>query len=404
MDTTIEYIDKNLLLTFSIFTGFFRKMRSIFLLPTSVLSTLFGCTVVVLSLFLGGCPTETMAFTTTTTTPMLFTNNVKQQRRQTMGHTTWLLSMSATTDTSSTVIEDTTTTNKYSLIKRDRYVATNRFTIRKGKEAKFEQRWATRKSRLATLEGFKYFHLMRRVKLSNDDSKDKEEDISNNYVSFTVWSDKKHFTSWRKGEAFKEAHGGTSIGAFVSTLLNSALLLKEPPRPAFYDGILTQSTKPTSIPPTTPDGWRAAVESNGIDLLPAECFVACNQFYIPDENREAFEKRWAERNSKLNEYDGFQAFTMLRRDRSQKGHGTVEMKDTEPTYVSTTIWRDRDSFNAWRTSQSFKDVHQQQAGSSQPSSESTASQSSSAKTPLWVKPPAPIFYEGTLVITQSDGL
>ena len=53
------------------------------------------------------------------------------------------------------------------LLKRDRYVATNRFTVRSGKDAKFEQRWATRKSRLATLEGFKYFQLMRRVKVHN---------------------------------------------------------------------------------------------------------------------------------------------------------------------------------------------------------------------------------------------
>jgi len=45
------------------------------------------------------------------------------------------------------------------LLKRDRYVATNRFAVRQGKGAKFEARWANRKSRLSELEGFKYFHL-----------------------------------------------------------------------------------------------------------------------------------------------------------------------------------------------------------------------------------------------------
>jgi hypothetical protein len=49
------------------------------------------------------------------------------------------------------------------LLARDRYVATNRFAVRPGRGAKFEKRWADRKSRLASLDGFRYFHLMRRV-------------------------------------------------------------------------------------------------------------------------------------------------------------------------------------------------------------------------------------------------
>jgi hypothetical protein len=106
------------------------------------------------------------------------------------------------------------------LLKRDRYVATNRFTVRQGRAAKFEKRWgkfsivwcasssslcalllyhlvslslschffscsrsfffshqcvlffhnlpADRSSRLAELDGFKYFQLMRRVGLDNE--------------------------------------------------------------------------------------------------------------------------------------------------------------------------------------------------------------------------------------------
>jgi hypothetical protein len=37
------------------------------------------------------------------------------------------------------------------LMERTRYIATNRFNVRPGKEAAFEKRWATRKSRLARL-------------------------------------------------------------------------------------------------------------------------------------------------------------------------------------------------------------------------------------------------------------
>ena len=93
---------------------------------------------------------------------------------------------------------------KNDLLKRDRYVATNRFTVRQGRAAKFEKRWgksllcaascfiycvcgiishvssfftpcllilllaADRSSRLAELDGFKYFQLMRRVALDDE--------------------------------------------------------------------------------------------------------------------------------------------------------------------------------------------------------------------------------------------
>ena len=73
------------------------------------------------------------------------------------------LFMAATIDApQQTTTSDDDVTEK-GLLKRDRYVATNRFAVRKGQQAKFEKRWATRKSRLATLPGFQYFHLMRRA-------------------------------------------------------------------------------------------------------------------------------------------------------------------------------------------------------------------------------------------------
>lgn len=49
------------------------------------------------------------------------------------------------------------------MLPADRYIATNRFKVKQGAEARFEQRWATRKSRLAVLDGFRTFFLMRRV-------------------------------------------------------------------------------------------------------------------------------------------------------------------------------------------------------------------------------------------------
>lgn len=95
-------------------------------------------------------------------------------------------------------------------------------------------------------------------------------------MSFTVWDGKEDFDRWRQGDAFKEAHGGTSLGAFLGAMLSSAMVLKGPPRPAMYDGLLFQSTVPKELPEVV-DGWRA-VEADGVHLLPAECFVACNKF------------------------------------------------------------------------------------------------------------------------------
>mmetsp|Transcript_21993 Transcript_21993/g.46270 ORF Transcript_21993/g.46270 Transcript_21993/m.46270 type:complete len:341 (-) Transcript_21993:166-1188(-) len=284
------------------------------------------------------------------------------------------------------------------LLKRDRYVATNRFTVRKGREAKFEQRWATRSSRLASLEGFRYFHLMRRVSLDNELNSGidpmGETDAFGNYVSFTIWKEKKDFNAWRGGEAFKEAHGGTSLFAFVTTMVSSAMVLQGAPKPAFYDGLLQQSIIPESVPETV-DGWRK-VDADGTNILPAECFVACNQFFVRPENAVAFEQRWANRTSKLKDCDGFVSFSMLRRDAKAKGHGIAPMGEEEPTYMSCTIWRDRDAFNNWRNGNAFKEAH----GATEKKEEG---EDVKPPMPLWSKPPEPVFYEGTLVISSTEG-
>ena len=48
-------------------------------------------------------------------------------------------------------------------LQASRYVASNRFKLQKNKGPTFEKRWAERKSRLANLDGFRFFTLMRRV-------------------------------------------------------------------------------------------------------------------------------------------------------------------------------------------------------------------------------------------------
>jgi len=278
------------------------------------------------------------------------------------------------------------------LMPRDRYIASNRFVVRDGAEAKFEARWANRKSRLATLDGFRYFTLMRRVPVEGV-AEEYEDDFS--YVSFTIWEDKKAFNSWRKGDAFKEAHGGTSIGAFLGAMISSLRVLKGPPSPVFYDGLMHLSSKPKAVPETD-GGWRV-VEADGVTKLPAEAFVACNRFSVLPGMEAAFEKRWADRESKLQELPGFVSFTMLRRDFGTKMHGSDKGDRSGDTtnYMSATIWENKEAFLNWRKSQQFGQVH---GSGSKPGGDSAPK-----PPPMWATPPKPVFYEGVLVISSPEG-
>ena len=85
----------------------------------------------------------------------------------------------------------------------ERYIATNRFKVRPKSMAKFEKRWADRTSRLALLEGFRFFTLLRRVAMDGDESFREDQAELGNYISLTIWENKGNFDAWRTGEAFK---------------------------------------------------------------------------------------------------------------------------------------------------------------------------------------------------------
>lgn len=231
------------------------------------------------------------------------------------------ISRSSSSLFSTTEASETTEIKSNPLMKRDRYVATNRFAVRRDQQAKFEKRWATRKSKLAVLDGFRYFHLMRRVTLNDDGTAtyaqgDSDEEAQENYVSFTIWNKKSDFSAWRSGEAFKEAHGGTSIGAFLSTMVNSALVLRGPPRPAFYDGLMPEVGSLSATP--TVDGWRD-VQADGVTTLPAECFVTMTKYFVPYDASADFEKAFEAQGASAKDADGFVTRILLRRDARAKG-------------------------------------------------------------------------------------
>ena len=114
----------------------------------------------------------------------------------------------------------------------------NRFTVRDNAGPRFEKRWADRKSSLKVLDGFRFFTLLRRADgVSVSGRVIEYEEGTPDYMSMTIWQTKKNFNSWRTGYAFKEAHGGGSIGGFLSAMLGSMMVIKTPPTPAMWDAV-----------------------------------------------------------------------------------------------------------------------------------------------------------------------
>ncbi len=78
------------------------------------------------------------------------------------------------------------------------FVAMNRFRIAPGAEADFEEMWRSRDSRLAEVEGFLGFKLL----------KGPEGGDHTLYVSHSIWRDRKAFEAWTRSAPFRKAHAG----------------------------------------------------------------------------------------------------------------------------------------------------------------------------------------------------
>lgn len=223
-------------------------------------------------------------------------------------------------------------------LKPERYIASNRFKVRKNAGPKFEKRWADRKSRLADLEGFRFFTLLKKVE--EDGSECASTDLGN-YLSFTVWENKGNFNTWRSGDAFKEAHGGGGLTGFIGLLTTALFILDGGPKPAFYDGLLPVVNDISVLSNLkSENGWRK-VEADGENFLDPEIFVVQTRFNVAEGKETQFEQRWATRESKLLEFPGFVGFYLLRRDATKADDGF--------NFVTSAIWKDKASFLNWRT-------------------------------------------------------
>jgi|SRR5581483_11155779 len=86
------------------------------------------------------------------------------------------------------------------------FIAMNRFRVKKGSEAAFENVWASRDSYLDRMNGFVEFHLL----------KGPEADDHTLYSSHTVWQTKDDFVAWTNSDEFRKAHaraGNESTGS-----------------------------------------------------------------------------------------------------------------------------------------------------------------------------------------------
>ncbi|MGI3166470.1 antibiotic biosynthesis monooxygenase family protein [Pseudooceanicola sp. 200-1SW] len=76
------------------------------------------------------------------------------------------------------------------------FIAMNRFKVRPGHEATFEDIWASRESRLKEMPGFVEFRMLRGPAAEDHRL----------YSSHTVWDSKEAFEAWTKSEQFRDAH------------------------------------------------------------------------------------------------------------------------------------------------------------------------------------------------------
>ncbi|MEM1374773.1 MAG: antibiotic biosynthesis monooxygenase [Pseudomonadota bacterium] len=82
-------------------------------------------------------------------------------------------------------------------------------------------------------------------------------------------------------------------------------------------------------------------------------YLAMNRFTVPAENAAEFEAMWLNRESHLQDMEGFEAFHMLR---GPETDGVI-------LFASHTVWRDQEAFMAWTRSQAFRDAHKNAGGS-----------------------------------------
>ena len=116
--------------------------------------------------------------------------------------------------------------------------------------------------------------------------------------------------------------------------------------------------------------------ADGKTPLKSDVYVAMNRFKVFPGSEVAFEQRWSQRESDLQNCEGFQTFVLLRRDSCKLTATTIRL------------------LRSGKTKHLFKNG----AGVSK----KAHTKADQAK-PLFEMPPSPIFYEGVLALIDPQG-
>jgi heme-degrading monooxygenase HmoA len=84
-------------------------------------------------------------------------------------------------------------------------------------------------------------------------------------------------------------------------------------------------------------------------------FIAMNRFRVVKGQEPAFERRWLDRDSYLDQVPGFVDFHLLRGPKHEE----------YTLYSSHTMWASQQAFTAWTQSEQFRAAHRD-AGSQKP--------------------------------------
>ena len=163
-----------------------------------------------------------------------------------------------------------------------------------------------------------------------------------NYLSMTIWEEEANFEVWRKGSAFKEAHGGGTLGGIASMLMATAINTRDiKPAPEMWDGLLPCGW----VQPKQGDatGWRS-VAHHGENVLPGELFLAMNRMKFQGGYEAAFEQAFEDSTAveALASTRGFKGFLLLR-------HAGPERKDGI-THATMSLWTNGEAYAKWRDS------------------------------------------------------
>lgn len=83
-------------------------------------------------------------------------------------------------------------------------------------------------------------------------------------------------------------------------------------------------------------------------------YLAMNRFSILKGQEEAFETVWRERESRLSDVPGFQAFHLMKSSFDEESGTTL--------YATHTTWNGREDFYNWTKSEHFRQAHKNAGG------------------------------------------